>query len=1532
MRQLGLILFGASKYDLFEGQDRESFSRSAKAFEALWTTPLFAEKYGYSKLDLYNKSLTSRQVTAEIVDFISNHNHDDLIIYYCGHGHEAHRTHKFGFFLRTTNPDYVNSTVLNFNDLWGDLEPRVVRKQVFFVLDACHSGAVFHDPDEAMDAGSPALSLNPNHLESMLRAGTAVFTSNGGGLSYAPKGHSHTLFTGAIIDILSAGIPRLSEHRCLSWQDLCDEVEIVTKERDDRAPAPWIRTKPGSHRDVTTLPFFVNRAYVPPKRQSVGKKTIERDFWLEVKESGDPNLIEAFLIQFPRSYYRPLACRRCENAIKAQAAPELLDQFLREYPQSERYALALARLAAVEWERIKRSRDLEQLRAFADRFKGTAEAPLAEAAVLALEQETNRWSAIENSSNPNDFEAFVEAFSESGRSAAARQRVQDLLRREHRRELLERFLVEHPNSSHSDLAWSRLAAVEWGQIQDSRDRETLRHFAERFSELPEAGLAAKRIAQIDQEQAQAVAIERCTDPGELEKFLQTNPPEALLSQAQKRQQRLIAVELSCEALERFVRGHASSKCYGAARLRLATLYWRAIQGSDDLPSLSDFARRFHSAPEGALARNRIAALKAERDRWEAIARSKNPNDFVAFLEQFPNSRYTALAGERIETLLTLQVYPQLLEEFLQTHPLSDRAPLARARLARIEWTRLKRSRDLASLRRYISRFDGLSDASDAWTRLAKLEWRAIRTSSDLAAVEDFVHEFDGKTPISEALRRIELIKDRHARGQAWWLTISRSEDISELRRFLKVHGDGPLGPQAAQKLAELRARRVSPRQRVINRLKRVSELRRSIHLKASLSRRLVSPMIKARQALRGLAMHGAATLEAWYDASLTTMPSWFRWRSVLLATAGTAAVALSWLWFEKLRPPSWGPAAASDHCVIGAAPDFDKIMRACAAEIQRNPEQATPYLVQAALYLARSDPKSAITRLDHAIRLDPNNLEIRKSRMTAFDALGDLDHAVQECEQIVALGGLGERETGLRSKYAAQLLARADQYRRSAQLDKALADYDHALRLFPKDPAALTGRGLTQFQKGNFDRAIADYSQVMALGAATGETYHNRRLAYEAKREYEFALDDYLSAARLDPAYRSLGLGPEYAPVLGKRGDAHLAKGEFDAAIADYEHALKLQPGLLAVRANRALAQSEKHNFDQAIADYTAIIAAGAATAETYNNRRLAYEAKGDYDHAVEDYLNAARIDAAYGNIKLSSKYDPPFVHHGDVHLAQGDLEAAIGDYDQAIKLDPSLAGAWAGRARAYLKKPDLEHAIADFDQAFTLAPNNPEIRAQRREAYTQKITALDDSNLDQAIAIYDAATALDTGFGDWVSLPTKFWDIFYNHGTWVRKQANYTSPKEQLLSQYTKALQYYDVAVRIDSQNGRAFSLRCWSRTVAATTPAQLTNALEDCQKAVGLLKGTDEANYISALDSRGFVYLKLRQYKAAIDDYNATLDALKRADRFKLEPTEARSLYGRAIAKRKLMQTGVEADIAEAKKRNKTIAEEFASYGIEP
>jgi lipoprotein NlpI len=98
-----------------------------------------------------------------------------------------------------------------------------------------------------------------------------------------------------------------------------------------------------------------------------------------------------------------------------------------------------------------------------------------------------------------------------------------------------------------------------------------------------------------------------------------------------------------------------------------------------------------------------------------------------------------------------------------------------------------------------------------------------------------------------------------------------------------------------------------------------------------------------------------------------------------------------------------------------------------------------------------------------------------------------------------------------------------------------------------------------------------------------------------------------------------------------------------------------------------------------------------------YLDRGLAYYAKDDLDHAIDDWSEA---------IKLNPDYVHAFNNRGKAYRAKGDYMNAIADYSQAIKLDPQHAVAYKGRGIAYLLSGDAAKAEADFQQAEKIEPD----------------------------------------------------------------------------------------------------------------------------------------------------------------------------------------------------------------------------------
>jgi lipoprotein NlpI len=125
-------------------------------------------------------------------------------------------------------------------------------------------------------------------------------------------------------------------------------------------------------------------------------------------------------------------------------------------------------------------------------------------------------------------------------------------------------------------------------------------------------------------------------------------------------------------------------------------------------------------------------------------------------------------------------------------------------------------------------------------------------------------------------------------------------------------------------------------------------------------------------------------------------------------------------------------------------------------------------------------------------------------------------------------------------------------------------------------------------------------------------------------------------------------------------------------------------------------------------------------------NRGETYRAKGDLDRAIVEYSEAMRLDG---------KDPDPLIARGIVYRVKGDSDRAIADLNEAIRLSPKSEGAYFNRGMAYLYSGALAQALSDVGQAADLDPKDAynalwaDIIAQRSKA---------PSRLSQAVARID--------------------------------------------------------------------------------------------------------------------------------------------------------------------------------------------------
>jgi tetratricopeptide (TPR) repeat protein len=262
--------------------------------------------------------------------------------------------------------------------------------------------------------------------------------------------------------------------------------------------------------------------------------------------------------------------------------------------------------------------------------------------------------------------------------------------------------------------------------------------------------------------------------------------------------------------------------------------------------------------------------------------------------------------------------------------------------------------------------------------------------------------------------------------------------------------------------------------------------------------------------------------------------------------------------------------------------------------------------------------------------------EWRDVTVSGLCSVHDLRHHLLMRKKDAALDKITSRAEQT-AKHATWLMYQGSKATAAKEYDQAIAIFDKALRLDPKDARALRERGIAWTFKGECDKAIQDYNQVIRLDPKDALAFNNRGRAWYAKKDYERAIKDYNEAIALDPKFTAAeGVGGARvmakALIFRNRGDAWYAKKDYDKANKDYAEANRLDPKYAkALFIKRGDAWYGKKEYDKAIKEYDEAIRCDPKDGFAFYSRALAWSAKKQYDKAIKDCDEAIRLDSKDG-------------------------------------------------------------------------------------------------------------------------------------------------------------------------------------------------------------------------------------------------------------------------------------------------------------
>ena len=278
----------------------------------------------------------------------------------------------------------------------------------------------------------------------------------------------------------------------------------------------------------------------------------------------------------------------------------------------------------------------------------------------------------------------------------------------------------------------------------------------------------------------------------------------------------------------------------------------------------------------------------------------------------------------------------------------------------------------------------------------------------------------------------------------------------------------------------------------------------------------------------------------------------------------------------------------------------------------------------------------------------------------------------------------------------------------------------------------LLAKAREHVEKAEWDLARQVADQVLAVDPAAGAAIVIRGIVLNGKGEYDAAIVEFDRVTA--QTSRETAAVANRADAYANRSFALLQKGEYLKAV-DSAYFAVLEKGDHAPAHNyRGIAYIARRQYDKAINSFNRAIQSDPKSAEAYSNRGLAYGLQGNRDQLIADQTKA---------LELQPKLAIAMERLAGAKVAQGDAAGAYEALEKALQLKPDFPEALCDRSQLFAQQGDTSKALADLDAALRINPKFARAHLQRGVIFGFQ------SKADQAIQSFNEAIRLKSDFAE---------------------------------------------------------------------------------------------------------------------------------------------------------------------------------------
>ena len=417
-----------------------------------------------------------------------------------------------------------------------------------------------------------------------------------------------------------------------------------------------------------------------------------------------------------------------------------------------------------------------------------------------------------------------------------------------------------------------------------------------------------------------------------------------------------------------------------------------------------------------------------------------------------------------------------------------------------------------------------------------------------------------------------------------------------------------------------------------------------------------------------------------------------------------------------------------------------------AEQTLRDAIKSAPDSVEAKLSLvemlaAQRSPEQAEKQLQQFIAAEPDNDKLKLSLAGYYEQRSQFDTAEKTYRAVIEHGGVKPDGIAARNRLAAMFLKRNETQQASQLIEEVLKES-------PRDNDALIMRGNLELARGDAAAAVTDLRSVLRDQPNSIPVLRALARAHMANNETTLAEETLRNAVQANPTDPDARM--DLAQLLAQTGKVDQARPILEQLAHD-------EPNNPVVLENLFRAQAS-------LKDYTAARITAETVVKLHPDKAMGYYFSGlideatkhpdaaidEYEHALKVEPNVAEPLAALVRLEVSQKQPKRALAYLDatirdlpkhavarnlraeVLLTQGQIPEAIAEYKRALATAPKWGVLYRGLAKAQLMSKNTTAAIATLRDGVEQTGYEPALVTELGALYEQQ------DRSDDAIALYD--------------------------------------------------------------------------------------------------------------------------------------------------------------------------------------------------